>query len=113
MNWLQRLFSTKQTLKEDWRLVKTIAEPVHRELDSSVRGIMYYHLFESNFGNRKCEYANTIDGYTTVELHIYANNFTVYQTKVYRWLKGRFDPEIPTYDCVIEEDLINALKGKI
>jgi hypothetical protein len=37
----------------------------------------------------------------------------MYHEKIRRWQDGRLDPEIPSYNDIHEEDLVNVLRGKI
>ena len=94
--------------REKWALVTTL---------KSVRGNMYtyhIHLFESEKGKRKIECL--CDG-QPYDLKDPTNTWLVktdlYQEKVYRWLKGRRDPDVPRYNELGEEDTANFLKGSI
>ena len=98
--------------KEDWRLVKTIEVAIHRNL-SEEEGKLYYHLFESNLGNRKVEYQCTLSFNDSSILEENAKRIDIYQEKIYRWEHGRYDPEIPRYNEIPEEETANALKGKV
>ena len=96
--------------KERWRLVKTIMVHVGRGGVSGEKGKLYYHLHESDLGNRKVEYACTISG---VDAESGGRLLDVYQETIYRWEHGRADPEIPRYGDIPEEDTVNILKGKV
>lgn len=97
--------------KEKWRLVKTITRGV-KVRESEQSGEFYFHLFESNKGNRKLEVGHTFSFHSSQNMFI-AKQLDVYHETVYRWLKGRYDPSIPSYHSAPEEDTINALKGSI
>ena len=91
--------------KQTWALVKSFT------LKSQYR---YYHIhcFESNKGNRKVEYVCDGEQFTP-EPKGFIYKSDLYQMQIYRWLSGRRDPEIPTYDQIGEEDTANFLKGKV
>jgi len=103
--------------KEKWVLVKTIvgggltwaAGTSHAKKDGKV----YLHLFESDKGNRKMEAACTFPEPTQEQIDAYVKTTETYQTKIHRWLNGRYDPEIPKYSEIGEEDTANALRGKV
>jgi len=99
----------KRKPKEDWRLVKTIKIGIIHNT-SKKEGKLYYHLFESNLGNRRTRFACT---FPEVDAEIMGKKFEDYHEKVYRWEMGRVDPEIPTYNQVPEEEISNILKGKV
>lgn len=94
----------------DWRLVKTISVDVKYERKD---GLVYYHLFETKKGKRKVEISSTLNLPSFIKLEEEARRFKEYQERIYRWEKGRYDPDIPRYDQVPEEDTANALKGTI
>ena len=94
--------------KEDWRLVYTITLDVKSTL-SQKEGKLYFHFFESNKGNRKVEYESTI---SNDRLEEKAKKFSEYHEKVYPWLKGRLDPDIPRYSQIPEEETAVMLRGK-
>jgi len=96
--------------KQQWRLVKTIVNPV--TLDKK-EGKVYYHLFESNKGNRRIDIQCSIILPPYMNLNDQARKLESYQEKIYRWEMGRVDPDIPTYNQVPEEETVNVLKGKI
>ena len=85
--------------KEKWAVVKTL-----EIRDFAFGGIYaFYYLYESDKGNRKCEIKSSYS----------AKSHEVYLRVVYPWLEGRYDPEIPRYGDMPEEDLANALRGKL
>jgi hypothetical protein len=103
--------------KEKWAHVKTITgngvtwavgHP-HEKKD----GKIYVHLFESNKGNRKIESACSFQEVSQEKIDDYVKSTDTYQTKLIRWLSGRYDPEIPRYSDISEEDTANALRGKV
>ncbi len=103
----------KTFIKEQhWRLVKTIEHPISIT-GSNEKGILFFHLFESDIGNRKISLATTISGFNSDTLKEQTARLNIYQTKIYRWEMGRVDPDIPRYDQVPEEDCMNVLKGSI
>lgn len=75
-------------------------------------GSMYIHLFESDKGHRKIEVACSFVGVSPEISHRYVKSTEYYQKTLLRWLNGRYDPEIPRYSDIPEEDTANALKGK-
>jgi hypothetical protein len=93
--------------KQKWALVKSF-KPVRPNTPYSY----HIHLFESNKGNRKIEYI--CDGKPLdVNKSTWVLSTDLYQMQIYRWLNGRRDPEIPTYDQIGEDDTANFLKGKV
>jgi hypothetical protein len=103
---------------EDWRLVISIPDNIIATQPDIITGIketgfLYYHLFESDRGNRKVTFSCTISDIPEKRLESRAKEFPLYQTKIYRWLMGRRDPEIPSYKDTEIEDTFNALKGKM
>jgi succinate dehydrogenase flavin-adding protein (antitoxin of CptAB toxin-antitoxin module) len=109
MNWLKHFFPEK----ESWRLVKTITEHVQAADAPFQKGKLYYHLFESSRGARRADIQTTIKSLSDRETEENAKRFEVYQEKIYRWISGRYDPDIPNYSSVPEDDAVNALRGKI
>jgi hypothetical protein len=103
--------------KEKWAHVKTITgggvvwaqgHP-HEKKD----GKIYVHLFESDKGNRKIESACSFPEVSQEKIDDYVKSTDTYQTKLVRWLSGRYDPEIPKYSEIGEEDTVSALRGKV
>ena len=75
--------------------------------------VYHIHLFESDKGNRKAEYTCNGNKYNINIKDGWLKTTDLYQTKIYRWLSGRKDPDIPGYDQIGEEDTANYLKGTI
>lgn len=98
--------------KQDWRLVCSIVHPDTVSYDK-ISGEVFYHLFESDIGNRAIQLRCSLKDAPQDKLdeHIKASKF--YHTKIYRWLAGRGDPEILRYSEVDQEETAHALKGKI
>lgn len=100
--------------REKWVLVKTIEDTVFETKHPENSCIVYFHLFESSKGRRKIDIVTRgISGYPDESVINVAKSLGTYQTKIYRWLHGRVDPEIPTYNQIPEEETANMLKGKI
>ena len=99
--------------RQKWVSVKSfkIDRPV-----TSGKYTYHIHCFESDKGNRRVEYV--LDG-EPYEPNVKKQEKTwilttdLYQMQIYRWLNGRRDPEIPTYDQIGEDDTANFLKGKV
>lgn len=94
-------------VKENWLLVKSYDLTLKKSTDK-----VWFHLFESNKSNRKATIEYNRFKYDD-ELEELAKNTDLYQETIYRWLKGRINPDIPTYNQVPEEEVIVKLKGKI
>jgi len=88
--------------RQKWGLVHTFLLNNYRSY--------YIHCFESNLGNRKIECHE--DGKIR-KIDTDFKSSELYQRRIYRWLKGRRDLEIPTYDQIPEEETANFLKGII
>lgn len=97
----------KRKPKEDWRLVKSYRLDVTSE---SNKGVLYYHLFESNFGTRQLKYDCTIQN---VNLAVGHKMYSEYHETIYPWLQGRLNPEIPRYHEIPEEETAVMLRGKV
>ena len=90
------------------------AEALVKTIKVTGNGYVYYiHLFESSTNRRRAEY--TCDGfpYDIDKPGGWPRRTTEYQEKVYRWLCGRYDPDIPRYDQISEEDTAAALRGTV
>jgi len=103
--------------REQWALVKTITGgglTLHAGTPYEKKdGKVYVHLYESNKGNRKIESACSFTEVSQEEIDKYVKSTDTYQTKLIRWISGRYDPEIPRYSDISEEDTANALRGKV
>ena len=100
--------------KQKWVLVQTITmDAIQWKKDPG--GKVFIHLYESDKGNRKIESACTFNDAELDQEKIdsFIKSQEVYQVKIHRWLSGRYDPEIPRYSEINEEDTFNALRGKI
>lgn len=104
-NFFSNLFKRKK-----WAYVKMITIPC---AVGDRKGDVFIHLFESNLGNRKMQVGSTFASIEQTEILQFVLSSSVYHTKITRWLSGRPDPEIPTFNTVGEDDLVNALKGAI
>jgi hypothetical protein len=96
--------------KEKWALVKSF------KLDRKYfpKDMVYHiHCFESEKGSRKAEYLCEGKPYNMKDTNMWLHTTDIYQMQIYRWLNGRRDPEIPTYEQIGEEDTANFLKGKV
>ena len=103
--------------REKWAHVKTstqtgityaLGQP-HEKKD----GKIFIQFFESNKGNRRIELACSFSEVGQEKIDEYVRSSEIYQTRIVRWLAGRRDPEIPTYFQIGEEDVANALRGKV
>jgi hypothetical protein len=103
--------------KEKWVLVKTLdvqhISSKHKINGTSENGKFYTHLFESSKGNRKVTFGCTIMDLTPNHMDEFGKSTEVYNERVLRWLSGRYDPAIPSYNEIPEEETANALKGEI
>ena len=110
-NWLKPKFT------QDWRLVKSLHVDVSYSFSragiklSEQNGKIYYHLFESNTNSRRVEFQSTIK-LKPDELDVDAKTERLYQEKIYPWLNGRVDPDIPRYSQIPEEETAVMLRGK-
>jgi len=75
--------------------------------------VVYIHFYESNKGSRKIESKCSAFEVPQTAIDEYVMSSVTYQTRFVRWLAGRYDPEIPRYSQIGEEDTANALRGKI
>lgn len=102
---------------EKFRLVRTIEihyNMVDNLIDNNIEEshIMFCHLYESDIGSRKVKNISTSLKHNS-KPDIMAESFTEYQRTIIRWLAGRHDPDIPSYNDIPEEDTISELRGKI
>ena len=106
--YMKNFFKNLFAKKEQWALVKTIKV-------SHTHATYVYHiqLFESPSGARRAEFFCDGDEYDINRKGAWLKTQDVYQMQIYRWLQGRYDPDIPKFADIAEEDLVHALKGKI
>lgn len=76
-------------------------------------GKIYIHYYESDKGNRKIETACSFVDAKPEKIDEFIRSTETYQTKIKRWLDGRYDPEIPRYSEIGDDDTANALRGKV
>jgi hypothetical protein len=95
--------------KEKWALVKILDQDTIFEGNPLIYKF-YYRLYESKNGNRKVEFACTNP---RCDLKVSASRHPIYQEKIIRWKEGRYDPDIPTYSQIPEEETAVMLRGKI
>ena len=102
IKWIKNKFT-----KEKYKLVKTITRKVNVHTPKS-SGTFYFHLFESNRGNRKVELGTDLQG-VVGPLQGLANQIPEYHNIVYPWVNGINDNDIPTYetasDTIVEKEL--------
>jgi hypothetical protein len=111
-------FDRFKTEKEVWRLCVTLPYPtgisVSDRYGKEEHGSMYFHLFESNKNNRKVQVrTGGISLNSQVKADEFAKNSEFYQVKIYRWLVGRNDPDIPRFADIDAEETVHYLKGTI
>lgn len=94
---------------QKWVVVKTFQIGIRYGYTD---GRAFIHLHESNKGKRKLSFTASLS-IPGDKLKGMCTRSEIYNTRIYRWLSGRIDPEISTYNTVPEEDTANALRGKI
>lgn len=99
--------------KEKWALVKTLIDDNIYSPTSEQKCKIFIHLYESSKGNRKISSACSLSEVSQYVVDKYVKSSDIYQTKIHRWVNGRYDPDIPRYSEIGQEDTANALKGKI
>lgn len=99
-------FFKKLFQRQKWALVKSFAEK---------HGYSLYHIhcFESSKGKRKIECIRSGSNYNIKNDEYNFKSTNLYQIKIYRWLQGRRDMDIPRYDEINEDDTANYLRGKL
>lgn len=107
MSWLTDLFTNKP--KEDWRLVKTITMKC-RVGEEHPNEKVYYHLFESDRGNRRVEIKGTANAVASSNWEIFKESNDTYQETIYPWVNGRMNTDIPTYGDVPKQEMLDYLK---
>jgi hypothetical protein len=90
---------------EQWKLVKSIKLEIVR--NKTDEGKFFYHLHESDRGNRKVDYTCTFPVINSKRssLHQLAITFDDYHEQVYPWLQGRYVAVIPSF---AEVDLLDV-----
>jgi hypothetical protein len=140
INFFTRLFRKDSPTTQEWRLVQTyentwVTKNRHTgEVDD--RGTVYYHLYENESGRRKVA-VNACAGSAAMMHSVTAANyhqilsegdkkdFTFrrsagcwaitnedWNKKIYPWLAGRYDPDIPTYESIPRKEFRDNLAGK-
>jgi hypothetical protein len=69
------------------------------------KGKLYFYLYETEEGNRRCEHKCSINGLSSD-----FTNIPEYQVKIYPWLKGRDFTDIPSYCEVARESKERHIK---
>lgn len=105
LSWIRKIFT-----KQQWAVVKTFDIASQRGKES---GKVYIHLCESNKGNRDISVSSTFPSASESIVLEYVKATELYNERIYRWLQGRYDPEIPRFQDIPEEDTAAALRGKI
>jgi hypothetical protein len=95
---------------EKWAYVKMFTVEVSQ---GERKGKVYIHCYESNTNKRKINALCTITDINQSITDEFVRSLDLYQERLVRWLNGRYDPEIPRYSQIGEEDTANALKGTI
>lgn len=98
--------------KEKWALVKTL-DFKGIMYGGQTGGVIYIHLFESDKGNRRIENACSFSEVPQLATDSFVSGSELYQKRLFRWKEGRYDPTIPRYSEIGEEDTANALRGKV
>jgi hypothetical protein len=98
--------------KEKWGLVQTITID-NINWGTTPGGHIFIHLYESDKGNRKSGIVCSFRDAPKEKVDAFVKGKELYQKKIHRWLSGRYDPQIPTYNQLAEEDTANALRGKV
>lgn len=69
---------------------------------------VYYYLLENGLGERRCDCdASDYDS------RVQARQHTYYLEYIKPWLKGRYDPGIPSYESIKTKEFKDALAGKV
>lgn len=95
---------------EKFFLVKTEIYDLKRGHE---KGNIFLHFYESSSGKRKFDMATTFQDQDEKDVWKFVKSTKTYNNRILRWLSGRYDPEIPRYRDISEEDTANALRGKI
>jgi len=102
--------------KEVWRMCISLKYPCGIVVGAGSRkeqeGQLYYHLFESNLGNRRVQ-ARASAEVSQAATDKFAKSTDFYHQKIYRWLAGRNDPDIPRFTEIDAAETMHYLKGTI
>lgn len=112
MGWFSKFFE-----KEDWRMVGQLECPIvrsNRIIDKEEKGVLYYYLYENQFGDRRFDVADSFRG--DLELDKIPDRDIVYRseeylTQVKSWLGGRKVTGITSYAKAPMHDLKNRLEN--
>ncbi len=108
----------KRKLSRDWRLVSTLDYAV-TWVDKKGESLgksdtIYYYLSENGLGERKCDHDGSGDiagdSYHARNLR---ENRDIYVGTIVPWLKGRYDPNIPSYESIKAKEMKDKLAGRI
>jgi len=103
--------------KTNWRLVATYeltnGFQWGSEENGFTKGKIFYHLFESECGQRRTQIRTTIYDANKHKIEEFATSTEFYHKKIYRWLSGRSDPDIPRYSEIDQEETMHGLRGTI
>jgi hypothetical protein len=105
-SWLKKLLPKKEV----WRLVHTLSVQVSITAKISRKeetGEVYFHLMESNFGNRKYSVGASTSGLNRLEDDV--KHLRVFHDTVFPWLHGRYVTGIPSYNDVDALDVQKKL----
>jgi len=117
------LFTKKPA--EKWSLVETIilkneVQITGADTPKEEKKHVYIYLFESEHGKRRFTcHCNKPKGYRGTEkevivaLYGYIPSTEIYRNRIKRWLLGRRDPKIPTYNQVADVEHIEMIQGAI
>ena len=113
MNLIQSLYNRLIAYfkKEKWAYVKMFA--IDDVTYERKKGKIFIHLFESDKGNRRIKSSSSFPSLEQRTIDDFVTSQDIYQEKIMRWENGRYDPEIPRFSEIGEEDTVNALKGSI
>ena len=105
LTWWERITRKK------WAHVKTLT--IDNVKYSSKVGKIYIHLYESNKGDRRIECSSSFTDLFQGSIDEFVISQEIYQERLVRWKAGRYDPEIPRFSEIGEDDTVNALKGTV
>lgn len=113
-------FFTKLFAKKDWRLVKKLDQK-YRVFNTVTKDtisdghVLTFYLFENQFGDRRIELVDSQKG----ELNIhalkdddYAFRCDLYRDRVYGWVNGGYDADIPNYYSVEHKTFLDTLRNR-